>query len=125
MPQPLGNGQPLQLMRAFRAGATFSTATTGTIATPTGATYLQKIVLSITENAQQASAGSILVTLSTPTDTLFSEYVYIPASSVLGAGEAWHRDIPFDRIAFPAGPVTWTLSAALTGGRGSINVYFS
>ena len=54
MPQPLGNGQPLQLMRAFRAGATFSTATTGTIATPTGATYLQKIVFSITEEARQA-----------------------------------------------------------------------
>ena len=125
MPQPLGNGQPLQLMRAFRAGTTFSTATTGTIATPTGATYLQKIVLSITEDAKQTTAGDILVTLSTAADTIFSEYVYIPSTAGTTAGEAWHRDIPFDGIAFPAGPVTWTLSAALTGGRGSINLYFS
>ena len=125
MPQPLGNGQPLQLMRAFRAGATFSTATTGTITVPAGATRIQKIVLSITEDAKQATAGDILITLSTATDTIFSEYVYIPASAGTSAGEAWHRDIPFDGLAFPAGLVTWTLSAALTGGRGSINLYFS
>ena len=35
------------------------------------------------------------------------------------------RAIPFESGVFPvSGNITWTLSAALTAGRGSINLYF-
>ena len=122
---PLSFGESIQLVRAMWGGATFTTATTGTIAVPTGASYLRKIVLSITDEVAQTTAGDILFTLASSTDTLFSEYVYIPATASTQPGEAWHRDIPFDGAVFPvSGNITWTLSAALTAGRGSINLYF-
>lgn len=98
-----------------------------TIGTPTANSNLRKLVLSVTENATQATAGENTVTIALNGVTLFTESVYIPEVSLANNGVLYKRDMDFANIAFntgSAGKLTATLETALETGTININAYF-
>lgn len=112
--------------------ASWAHKTTGTGVTSDSVTppiqnlKLRKLVIAITEDAMVSVAGECQLVFSLNGQPFFSEGLYIPATSGVNAGEAYHRDLPFDGVAFFAGlgDLSWTLSKALTAGQMDVNAYF-
>lgn len=128
MSNPLGFGQPTQIMQARWAGTTVTTATSGSITVPAGASVLRKVLVDFTENASRGTAGVTTLTLACNGQTVYVGAVFLPSAPGSAVGDPWHRNIPLDDPAFsaPAGTTfTWTLSSALTAGSMTINLYFS
>lgn len=97
------------------------------IGTPPANSNLRKLLLSVTENATQATAGEDVLTIALNGVTVFEEPVYIPATALSSNGQLYQRDIDFSNLAFnagAAGTLTATLGTALTAGSVNINAYF-
>lgn len=130
--QPAVNnaGLPYQVQQtpgsAIVLQSTITAATTATLTPGTANLNLRKLIIGLTENAIQAAAGVINLTATLNGTQVFKEGFYIPTTVAGQAGAAYHRDIPFDGIAFNAGTgsLVITLSSALTGGQIDINAYF-
>lgn len=126
--QAVSFGQSAEIFQAFRAYTLIGTGTTtGAITVPKPSKVLRKMVLGVSENATLGTAGITQFTLALNGITVFSEGFYLPSAPGSQAGQAYHRDVPFDDIGFVVnnGNATWSLSTALTAGQMDINLYFS
>ena len=104
-----------------------SAAGVSTIGAPPANSNLRKLVLSVTELATQVTAGENLITIVLNGNTIFSEGVYIPASSLAVNGTLYQREITFDHVVFNTGALgtlTATIANALTAGALYVNAYF-
>ncbi len=101
-------------------------AVTANVAPPANSN-LRKLVMAITDNATLAAAGICLVTVTLNGTQVFKENVYIPAAPGNSQLQGWHRDIPFDGVAFntgAAGTLVVTIGTALATGILDLNAYF-
>lgn len=124
----LSFGQPTQVQQAYQSSVTVTTAASGTITVPAGASVLRKVLIDVTENATIGVAGITRITVSCGSSTVYQGSIFLPASSSAVAGDPWHRNIPLDEIGFKATPganASWVLTAPLTAGEMTINLYFS
>lgn len=97
------------------------------IGTPPANSNLRKLLLSVTENATQTTAGEDVLTIALDGVNVFEEPIYIPAAALSSNGQLYQRDIDFSNLAFnvgAAGTLTATLGTALTAGSVNINAYF-
>jgi hypothetical protein len=107
--------------------ATVSASGINTIGTPPSGSHLRKLVISISENAEQATAGENLITFFLNGKQVFSEAIYIPDASVSSNSLQYKRDLDFTSVAFytgSSGTFTVSLQNALTNGNMYINAYF-
>ncbi len=98
-----------------------------TLGTPPANSNLRKLLLSVSENAAQATAGENLITVELNGATVFSEAVYIPATAMTNNGVLYQRDIDFSTVAFntgSSGTLTISLGSTLTSGSVYVNAYF-
>lgn len=112
---------------ATLVSGTATASGTTTIGTPPANSNLRKLLLSVTENAAQATAGEDLLTMALNGVTVFAEPVYIPATALATNGQLYQRDIDLSNVSFNAGAtgtLTATLATALTSGSVNVNAYF-
>jgi hypothetical protein len=98
-----------------------------TIGTPPANSNLRKLLISVTDNATQATAGEDMITVALNGVKIFAEPVYVPAVALDTGGQLYHRDIDFGGTGFntgSAGALTVTLGAALATGSLNVNAYF-
>lgn len=105
---------------SIAAGATSASVTPGT---PN--LNLRKLVLSISENATLAAAGTDLVTVTADGVIVFKQSPYIAAAIQGGIG-GWSAEIDFSdfNIGMSTGNLTVTLGTALATGLLECNAYF-
>ncbi len=105
---------------ATAAGAT-------TIGTPPASSNLRDLVIDVSENATQTTAGEDTLVVALNGVTVYSTSVYVPAAPLTSSGILSHIDIGFDGTAFntgSAGTLTVTLGTALATGNVQVNAYF-
>ena len=112
-------GLPYQA--SIAAGSTVATIS------PAANSLLQRLNISITGDAAQATAGEVIVTVALNGGTVDRRRVYVPLTA-LGTGILASWDMNFSDAEFSAGPsgtLTVTLGNALTAGTVSINALFA
>lgn len=104
-----------------------TTSGAATIGTPPANSNLRKLVLTIAEQATQATAGNNPFFIYLNSVLIFQDSVFIPATVLSTDGMLYKMVLDFDTVAFNAG-ATGTLTAnwgsALTGGSLRVNAYF-
>jgi hypothetical protein len=112
---------------ATLVSAAASASGSTTLGTPPANSNLRKLLLSVSENAAQATAGENQITVELNGAAVFSEAVYIPATAMTNNGVLYQRDIDFSMVAFntgSSGTLTISLGSALTSGSVYVNAYF-
>ena len=114
--------RPLVATAGDLVGAAGATAVTFTVATSSN---IRKILLGLTEDVIQTTAGDMTITLKNAAGTiLWVGHVYVPAAALVGAGTLADFVIDFGDCAIASDtPLTFTLSAAPLGGTVYANVY--
>ncbi len=101
-------------------------ATSGSV-TPAANSTLQALMMGITGDAAQTTAGEVSVTVALNGVTVMVKKVFVP-SSALGTGELVDWNMDFSKANFStgaSGALTVTLSNALTAGTVYVNALFA
>ena len=101
-------------------------ATSGSV-TPAANSALESLMIGITGDAAQTTAGEVSVTVALNGATLMVKRVYVPAVAI-GTGELVDWNMDFSKANFStgaSGALTVTLSNALTAGTVYVNALFA
>lgn len=107
------------------AGSSTNTTTSFTVSVAAGVN-IRKILLGLTEDAIQATAGDLAVSVALGSTVIYNGFVYVPAAALVSSGRLWQRDVDFGDCGIPTGSntsLTIATAAALLGGTIDCNVY--
>lgn len=123
-------GSPYQVAITNQAGLAYyasiaAGSTTATITPSVQNLNLRKLILSISENATLAAAGTDLITITANGVIVFKQSPYIAAAIQGGIG-GWDAEIDFSdfNVGMGAGDLSITLATALATGLLECNAYF-
>ncbi len=112
---------------AILVEGTATAAGSTTIGTPPVSSNLRDLIIDVSENVTQTTAGEDTIVVALNGVTVYSTSVYVPAGALTSSGILSHIDIGFSGTAFntgSAGTLTVTLGTALATGNVQINAYF-
>lgn len=107
--------------------ASIAAAATVATITPAANSAIESLMIGITGDAAQTTAGEVSVTIALDGVTLMVKRVYVP-SAALGTGELVDWDMDFSKANYntgASGTLTVTLGNALTAGTVSVNALFA
>lgn len=121
---PYGVQQVPLAAKAYQA--TIAPGSTSATITPTANLNLRKLILTLSAEAAQTTAGTDLLTVALNGVTLYKQNVYVPAVGVNNGPETL-AVLDFDALGFNAGAgsLVVSLATALTAGDLDINAYFA